>query len=365
MLPGWDAIGVAALRCWEVDARRAAEQAGSRDGYAVLGGRRAGRLVEIRPDIDALDEPGFWVVVGTFEGRWTCIRFAEVAPEPATAATGGGHEAPWTPMPAGAWRSSLEADAYRAAVVTIRDLIAAGEVYQVNLCRVLAAPVAPDTDLDALAVRLARGNPAPFAARIHVPDAGLDLVCASPELYLRRDGPDVASAPIKGTGAVPSDLSAKDVAENVMIVDLVRNDLGRVAEPGSVVVDDVLAVEPHPGLVHLVSTVRARLRPATSWADLLTATFPPGSVSGAPKSTALRAIEALEPVPRGPYCGAIGWVDSERSRGVVAVGIRTFWREGSHLHFGTGAGITWGSDPDREWQETELKAARLLRLAGA
>jgi para-aminobenzoate synthetase component 1 len=195
-----------------------------------------------------------------------------------------------------------------------------------------------------------------------VPHAGLDLVTASPELYLRRSGREVTSSPIKGTGRVATDLAPKDVAENVMIVDLVRNDLGRVCDPGSVVVDDVLEVQEHPGLVHLVSTVRGHLASGVGWRDLIAGTFPPGSVSGAPKSTALRAIRELEPVPRGPYCGAIGWVDGASGDGELAVGIRTFWRQQDHLHFGTGAGITWGSDPQREWQETELKAARLLGL---
>ncbi|MGH8970432.1 MAG: chorismate-binding protein, partial [Actinomycetes bacterium] len=109
--------------------------------------------------------------------------------------------------------------------------------------------------------------------------------------------------------------------------------------------------------------VRARLWPGAGWADLLAATFPPGSVSGAPKSSALRIIGELEPVPRGPYCGAVGWVDADRGTGCLAVGIRTFWLDAGRLCFGTGAGITWGSDPGREWEETELKASRLLGVA--
>src|SRR5690606_7987738 len=130
---------------------------------------------------------------------------------------------------------------------------------------------------------------------------------ASPELFLARDGQHVRSMPIKGTARTAAGLTAKDTAENVMIVDLVRNDLGRVCEPGSVEVPALCRVEEHPGLVHLVSTVCGTLRPGTSWAGLLAAASPPGSVSGAPKSTALAAIGALEPVPRGPYCGAVGW----------------------------------------------------------
>src|SRR5699024_8799342 len=133
-------------------------------------------------------------------------------------------------------------------------------------------------------------------------------------------------------------------------------------------------VEHHPGLVHLVSRVTGTLRRPTDpqgWAGLLAATLPPGSVSGAPKSSALRLIAALEPAARGPYCGAVGWVDADAGRAELAVGIRTFWwtppagSDHGLLHFGTGAGITWGSDPQAEWRETELKAARLVSLASA
>lgn len=153
-----------------------------------------------------------------------------------------------------------------------------------------------------------------------------------------------------------------------MIVDLVRNDLGRVCATGSVEVPRLCAVEQHPGLVHLVSAVRGELAEGTGWSRLLASTFPPGSVTGAPKSSALRIIEALETAPRGPYCGGIGWVDADRGTAELAVGIRTFWIDrgdgpGPVLRFGTGAGITWGSDPAREWDETELKAGRLLAIA--
>ena len=199
---------------------------------------------------------------------------------------------------------------------------------------------------------------------MRLPSHDVHVATASPELFLQRDGDAVMSGPIKGTGRTPSDLGAKDRAENVMITDLVRNDLGAVAVTGSVEVPDLCAVEQHPGLVHLVSRVTARLRPEVGWADLLASTFPPGSVSGAPKSSALRIIGEVEPVARGPYCGAVGWVDADHGRAVLAVGIRTFWLAGGALHFGTGAGITWGSDPAREWDETELKARRLVGLAG-
>jgi para-aminobenzoate synthetase component 1 len=212
-----------------------------------------------------------------------------------------------------------------------------------------------------LAAVLERGNPAPYAAVLDVP--GARVVSASPELFIRRDGDVLTSAPIKGTAPTAEELLPKDTAENVMITDLVRNDLQRVCHPGTVEVTGLLRLERHPGLVHLVSTVQGRLRPGTGWAQVLDALAPPGSVSGAPKSSALRAIADLEPVPRGPYCGALGWVDADRGTACLAVGIRTFWWNRSRIHFGTGAGITWGSDPDAEWQETELKARRLLALA--
>jgi para-aminobenzoate synthetase component 1 len=196
-----------------------------------------------------------------------------------------------------------------------------------------------------------------------VPDGGLSIVSASPELFLRRFGEVVESGPIKGTGRTEADLLPKDSAENVMIVDLVRNDLGVVCRTGSVTVPHLLTLEAHPGLVHLVSTVRGELRDDVGWSEVLGATFPPGSVTGAPKSSALRIIDEVETASRGPYCGAVGWVDAESRTAELAVAIRTFWLSEDVLRFGTGAGITWGSDADREWDETELKAERLLAVA--
>ena len=215
----------------------------------------------------------------------------------------------------------------------------------------------------ALGAALAEGNPAPYSAVVRIPAVGCHVASASPERFLSRDGDIVESRPIKGTAPDPSGLTDKDRAENVMIVDLVRNDLGRVCEFGSVEVPDLLALEHHPGLVHLVSTVRGRLRPGRGWADAIAATFPPGSVTGAPKLAALEQIAALEPVPRGVYCGAVGWVDADRQQGDLNVAIRTFWVEDDQLHLGTGGGITWDSDPADEWDETELKARQLLRVA--
>jgi para-aminobenzoate synthetase component I len=173
----------------------------------------------------------------------------------------------------------------------------------------------------------------------------------------------VETRPIKGTAAPGAAFLAKDRAENVMIVDLMRNDLGRVCRYGSVDVPDLCREEHHPGLRHLVSTVRGRLRPGVGWAELLEATFPPGSVTGAPKLAALDVIRRLEPVRRGVYCGAVGWVDTDTVAGDLNVAIRTFWVEDGRLHLGTGGGITWDSTPAGEWEETELKARRLLAAA--
>ena len=322
-------------------------------GWAVLGGRLATEPVDVTHDPVALDSSGFWVVVQTFAGHLTCVRMRDVTGWP-------GWQSPAAALRPAGWHTSMGRDDYVKGVETIRERIAAGDVYQVNLCRLLTAEMPEPPDLRALGTTLARHNPAPYAATIDVPEAGLHIASASPELFLGRNGDAVTSKPIKGTGRTAGDLTAKDEAENVMIVDLVRNDLSRACVAGSVEVPHLLSVEEHPGLVHLVSTVRGRLEPGAGWAELLKATSPPGSVSGAPKSAALRIIDELEPTRRGAYCGAVGWVDADTQQGELAVGIRTFeWRDG-RLHLGTGAGITWGSDPSREWDETELKVSRLL-----
>lgn len=254
----------------------------------------------------------------------------------------------------------------------IRDAIAAGDVYQVNLTRRLSAPLARpstnsgwSTDVAALGAALAQGNPAPYAAVVRLPQHGVAVASASPERFVTRNGHDVRSSPIKGTAAEPDGFTPKDHAENVMIVDLVRNDLGRVCEFGSVEVPALLDTEAHPGLVHLVSTVSGRLRTGAGWADIFDATFPPGSVTGAPKLAALDHIARLEPTSREVYCGAIGWVDGDRAVGEFNVAIRTFWFDDDMVHFGTGGAVTWDSTPEGEWAETELKARRLLDVASA
>jgi para-aminobenzoate synthetase component 1 len=324
---------------------------------AVVGDRLLTDLVDVTSDLSALDGHGTWAVVIPFEGAPVCARFASVRP----AVPWRGR--PWVGVPEASWETSLDRAGFEAGVTAIRRAIEAGDVYQVNLTRRLSAPLPPGADVAALGAALAEGNPAPFSAVVRLPGHGIHVASASPERFLARAGRRVWSSPIKGTAPVEAELLAKDRAENVMIVDLVRNDLGRVCEWGSVRVPSLLAVEQHPGLVHLVSTVEGRLRPDVGWAELVGATFPPGSVTGAPKLAALDHIAVLEPCPRGVYCGAVGWIDADRQEGSLNVAIRTFWFDDGRIHLGTGGGITWDSTPAGEWAETELKARRLRRVA--
>ena len=327
--------------------------------FAHVDGRLARGLVEVRHDLAALDEPGFWVVVVSFEGEVTCARFADVTQRALRAPV-------WSGPQRAEWTTSLDRGDYVEGVERIRALIERGAVYQVNLCRVLSART-DAADLAGLAGVLAAKHPSRYPALVCLPEVGIHVCSATPELFLSRgrvNGADVlVTQPIKGTGRTAADISAKDRAENIMIVDMARNDLSRVASTGGVDVPTLLELEEYPGLVHLVSTVRATLPPGVTWPQIFAATFPPASVSGAPKSSALRIIGQLEPVRRGPYCGAIGWVDTDQQTASLAVAIRTFWLDDGQLRFGTGAGITWGSDPQAEWAETELKAELLVGLA--
>ena len=331
----------------------------AQEPFAIVGGWCVTELVDITSDVSALDGSGFWVAVLPYDGSPVCARFARRRRGGLRAAR------PWRGPREQNWRSSLGPDEYGERVRGIRAAIAAGDVYQVNLTRRLSAPLPGDIDIAGLGAALAAGNPAPHAAVVNLPSVGVAIASASPERFLRRSGDLVESRPIKGTAVDASSLTPKDHAENVMIVDLVRNDLGRVCETGSVSVPGLCELEDHPGLVHLVSTVRGRLRHDVGWSALLDATFPPGSVTGAPKVSAMTLIKALEPVERGPYCGAVGWVDADRREGDLNVAIRTFWTEDGALHFGTGGAITWDSDPSGEWDETVLKAKTLLGIASA
>jgi para-aminobenzoate synthetase component 1 len=327
---------------------------------AYAGGLWATDLVEVSTDKSALDSRGRWICVVPYDGEARFLRFASWSERIPSLI-----DSTWDGPSIDSWTSSMNQMEYMKAVEATRDAVAAGDVYQANICRVLRAELGThDRDVAALHLLLMRDNPAPFAFMLRVPKLDLHIASASPELFLSQQQSILVSGPIKGTGRTRADLTDKDRAENVMIVDLVRNDLARVCAVGTVEVPDLLLEESHPGLVHLVSHVSGHLIPDTSWEQIFHATFPAGSITGAPKSTAVKLIAALEPVSRSWYCGAMGWVDADEQTAGLSVGIRSFWIEGSELCFGTGAGITWLSDAGREWQETELKAAHLTAVAG-
>lgn len=321
----------------------------------------ARELAEISDDPEVLDDGNFWAVVITYEGKRIFARFTTIDREQEHPFLDYASAIPWQPIES-TWQSSLDRNQYISAVREVRAAIAEGEVYQINLCRVLSAQTNVENLLPLIPL-LHQRNPAPYLTSLELPN--LSIASASPELLLRRSGKTIVSSPIKGTAREPGGFLEKDRAENVMIVDLLRHDFGSICATGSIHTPRLLDVEEHPGLVHLVSDIQGELLPDVTWSQVLAAILPGGSISGAPKSSAMRLIADLERAERGPYCGAIGWVQGQQ--GELAVGIRTFWIDhggfdGGIVKFGTGAGITWGSDPQLEWEETELKARRLLSI---
>jgi anthranilate/para-aminobenzoate synthase component I len=265
-------------------------------------------------------------------------------------------------------------DEWKRGVETIREGIARGDVYQVNLSRRMrfAARVEPFV----FARALYADNPVPFA--VLLVEADWAVVSNSPELFLDVDLAQrrAVTKPIKGTiarGATePEDAlrrrdllaSAKDAAENVMIVDLLRNDLGKVAEPGRVETTAMRVLKSFRHLHHLESTVEARLRQDVRLSDVLRATLPGGSITGAPKRAALRFIHDLESVPRGAYCGVAGFVRGD-GRAVVNVAIRTAILSQDTVDYHAGGGIVWDSSAEAEWRETEAKSREFGAVMGA
>jgi len=269
-----------------------------------------------------------------------------------------------------ALRSSLEPQEYLRAVQCILDHIRAGDLYQANLTQRFRVNVG-EPDPVALLGRLHGASPAPHAAYL---DTGpWKVLSSSPERFLRRTGDEVESRPIKGTAArgttagddaascAALEESAKDRAENLMIVDLVRNDLGRVCRPGSVHVPALCQVETYATLHHLVSTVRGQLREDRTTEDLLRAMFPPGSMTGAPKVRAMEILHGLEPVSRGPYAGALGYLSFCGDLDLSVV-IRTVLLGQGEARFHVGGGVVADSQPQAEYEESLLKA-RALRTA--
>ena len=277
-------------------------------------------------------------------------------------------------------RSGLDRRAYEAGVESIRQFIADGELYQANLTRRLETPFRADPW--PLYRRLRTGDPALFAAYLDLganPLTGAPraIISASPEPFVSvsSDGL-VATNPIKGTRPRGRDreddrrlarellASAKDRAENVMIVDVLRNDLGRVCRPGSVRVPRLCRLERTAAVQHLVSTVTGQLQVGRDAFDLLAASFPGGSITGAPKIRAMELLEGLEPVRRGPYTGIAGWLGPDGAM-ATSILIRTFVADGERLSLHVGGGITWRSDPAAEWDETVAKARGPLSAIGA
>jgi para-aminobenzoate synthetase component 1 len=264
--------------------------------------------------------------------------------------------------------SSFDRDRYLKTVRRAIEYVHAGDCFQVNIAQRLLAPWGgPPLELYG---RLRERNAAPFAGYFDLGE--FVIASASPERFLRIERGDIETRPIKGTrprGETPEQdqarieelaASAKDRAENVMIVDLLRNDLGRVCRYGSVRVEAVCRVETYQYVHHLVSEVRGRLRDGLGPIDLVQAAFPGGSVTGAPKVRAMEIIAELEPVARGPYCGSLGFVGFDGSMDTNIL-IRTFTAGRGWLQFPVGGGIVADSDPEREYEETWHKAEGLLR----
>lgn len=263
---------------------------------------------------------------------------------------------------------------HRKAVRRALELIAAGDIYQANVCLRLESRLRAGRPIDVFAAGIERHHP-PLSAHLDLGD-GAGVSSLSPERFLRRVGDEVTTTPIKGTrrrrddGRAPdparAELAAslKDRAENVMIVDLMRNDLGRVCAPGSISVPRLFDIEAHPGLWHLVSEVTGRLCDEVGDGGLLRATFPPGSVTGAPKVRAMEILAEIEATGREVYTGSIGGV-SPVAGAEWNVAIRTFEHFGDHLWMGVGGGIVADSDPEAELRECMTKASPLIDAVGA
>ena len=284
-----------------------------------------------------------------------------------------------SPLPAGPaprWREAPEESgvkaAYTAGVRRIQEYIAAGDIYQANLTWPFAAPCPYSAPM--LYDRLRGLSPAPYSALLEWPDFA--IVSNSPERFLSLRAGMATASPIKGTAPRGEDpdsdrrlrqeleISAKDRAENVMIVDLLRNDLGRVCEFGTVRVPRLFEVATLPGLHHLVSTVEGRLAPGRDGLDLLRAAFPCGSITGAPKLRAMEILAELETVPRGAAMGAIGYLGFDGAM-EWNVAIRTATVRAGVAHFHVGAGIVADSVPELEYQEVRLKARALWSACAA
>ncbi|MFM7693212.1 MAG: anthranilate synthase component I family protein [Actinomycetota bacterium] len=277
------------------------------------------------------------------------------------------------PPPPARATSGLDRAGYAAAAREVQRLIAAGEAFEVNLAHLLRVPWA-GTGWE-LFERLIAAAPADHAA--YLAGGGIEVASASPEVFLRIADGRVETRPIKGTrprgadaaadAALAAELaaSAKDRAENVMIVDLLRNDLTQTAEPGSVRVTELCSLERTDAVMHLVSAVEARLREGVRLPDVLVSCFPGGSISGAPKRRAMELIDRLEADARGVYCGSVFAYEPARQALAASIAIRTAVVSGGEARYGAGGAVTLLSDPAEEAEETLVKARPFLRATGA
>ncbi len=275
-----------------------------------------------------------------------------------------------TPPQIGPFQAVMSHSDFIQNVERIREWISAGDIYQVNLSHAFIAEVAGGS-LFGLYEALRDASPAPMAAWLSLDDK--EILSSSPEFFLKISGSVIETRPIKGTrprftdpdedrrSAYELQTSAKEIAELVMITDLLRNDLGQVCEFGSVEVSEMLQLESLAQVHHLVSTVTGTLRPNIDTIDAVAACFPGGSITGAPKKRAMEIIQELEGQPRGIYCGAIGWL-GYNGESSFNIAIRTLIREGDKLIYQVGAGIVADSDPQKEYEETLHKAAG-IRMA--
>jgi para-aminobenzoate synthetase len=336
-------------------------------GLPLLG--LAGRHAPVVPACVALYHETY-AVYGHDAGTWTLVGPGGPARdllEGAIATPVGPTPTPTPLTPRQATSASTRAT-YAARCAEVQRLIGLGEVFELNLTHVVETPW--DEDGFALFERLLAEAPADHAA--YLATDGLVLASVSPEVFLRIEDGVAEARPIKGTrrrGATPAEddrlarelaASDKDRAENVMIVDLLRHDLTATAVPGSVVVSELCTVERTPGTMHLVSAIRARVRPDVRLPDVLLSCFPGGSITGAPKRRAMELIDRLEETPRGLYCGTIfAWEPAER-RLVSSIAIRTATVAGGRARYGAGGAVTLLSVPDVEADETLVKARPFL-----
>lgn len=276
----------------------------------------------------------------------------------------------YEPLEIGPFHEQTSRAQFLDGVHRIKEWIAAGDIYQANLAQTFEASVTGGS-LFNLYESLRDASPAPMAAWLSLD--GREVLCSSPESFLKISGRGIETRPIKGTrprftdpdedrrSAYELQTSAKEIAELVMITDLLRNDLGQVCEFGSVEVSEMLQLESLAQVHHLVSTVTGTLRPETDAIEALAACFPGGSITGAPKKRAMEIIRKLEQAPRGIYCGAVGWF-GYNGESSFNIAIRTLVREGGRLVYQVGAGIVADSEPAGEYEETLHKAAG-IRLA--